>query len=70
MHIVAEFDNIEFTKQHIHDLLKRGVYVVPVERHSLTKGNHINQIIMGYAGLTEDDFISGLNLLKKICAKP
>ena len=70
MHIVAEFDDIEFTEQHINDLLKCGVYVVPVERHSLTKGNHINQIIMGYAGLTEDDFINGFNLLKKICAKP
>ena len=66
MHVVAEFDNVEFTEQRINKLLDSGVYVVPVERHSLTKGSHANQIIMGYAGLTRDDLMLGLYLLKKV----
>lgn len=70
MHIVAEFDNVEFTEQRINELLNSGVYVVPVERHSLTKGSHANQIIMGYAGLTRDDLIFGLDILKKAISVP
>jgi GntR family transcriptional regulator/MocR family aminotransferase len=66
MHIVAEFDNVEFTEQRINKLLDLGVYVVPVERHSLTKGSHTNQIIMGYAGLTRDDLVFGLERLKTV----
>ncbi|MGI6733668.1 MAG: PLP-dependent aminotransferase family protein [Anaerovoracaceae bacterium] len=66
MHVVAEFDNVAFTEQRINKLLDAGVYVVPVERHSLTKGSHANQIIMGYAGLTREDLMSGLDILKKV----
>ena len=66
MHIVASFDHVEFTEQRIRKLLESGVYIVPVERHSLTKGNHVNQIIMGYAGLSRDDFVFGLDRLQEI----
>ena len=66
MHIVAEFEGAVFSEEQIRKLLQAGVYVVPVERHSLTKGNHRNQIILGYASLTEEDMIRGLNILKKI----
>ena len=66
MHIVAEFEGTEISEEQIRNLLQAGVYVVPVERHSLTKGNHCNQIILGYASLTEEDMIRGLNILKEI----
>ncbi len=64
MHIVAEFDNISFSKECIDRLLTSGLYVVPVERHSLTKGTHKNQIILGYAGLTKHKMEVGLKQLR------
>jgi GntR family transcriptional regulator/MocR family aminotransferase len=66
MHIVAEFEGAVFSEEQIRKLLQAGVYVVPVERHSLTKGDHRNQIILGYASLTEEDMKRGLDILKEI----
>lgn len=66
MHIVAEFENAVFSEKQVSKLLAYGIYVVPVERHSIKKGSHANQIILGYAGLTKDDFIRGLSILKEI----
>ncbi len=64
MHVVAEFEGAAFTGERIRRLLQSGVYVAPVENHSLTKGNHAHQIILGYAGLTTDAMARGLDLLK------
>jgi len=64
MHVVAEFENAVFTDERIRRLLQAGVYVVPVESHSLTKGTHTNQIILGYAGLQKEAMVRGLDLLK------
>jgi len=64
MHVVAEFEDTVFTEERIRRLLQAGVYVVPVENHSLIKGSHSNQIILGYAGLTRDAMVRGLDLIK------
>lgn len=64
MHIVAEFDGVTFSEERVRRLLSAGVYIVPVERHSQTKGNHENQIILGYAGLEESSLLHGLQLIK------
>jgi GntR family transcriptional regulator/MocR family aminotransferase len=64
MHIVAEFEDIVFTEEIIQHLLKCGIYVVPVEKHSILKGNHSNQIILGYAQLDYEDMVKGLEILK------
>lgn len=67
MHIVVSFDNIFFTEELIKKLLEEGVYLVPVERHALTNGNHLNQIILGYASLTEEEMRTGIKKLKESC---
>ncbi len=64
MHVVAEFEGIDFTEERIRRLLRSGVYVVPVVNHSLMKGSHSNQIILGYAGLTRDAMARGLDLIR------
>lgn len=64
MHVVAEFKDTVFDPERIRRLLQAGVYVVPVEDHSLIKGSHTNQIILGYAGLTKDAMTRGLELIK------
>ncbi|MBR5533533.1 MAG: PLP-dependent aminotransferase family protein [Ruminiclostridium sp.] len=66
MHVVAEFENVIFTEEAIRKLLKAGIYVVPVERHSIIEGTHQNQIILGYASLTKEDIARGLDILKEI----
>ncbi len=65
MHVVAEFEGVIFSEEVIQKLLKAGVYVVPVERHSLIEGKHGSQIILGYAGLKKEDMIRGLDILKE-----
>lgn len=64
MHVVTEFDGVTFSEERIRRLFQSGIYIVPVENHSLTKGNHTNQIILGYAGLTREAMSHGLALLK------
>lgn len=64
MHIVAEFDGVKFSEERVRRLLSAGVYIVPVERHSQIKGNHENQVILGYAGLARDSLLQGLDLIK------
>lgn len=65
MHIAAEFKNTIFTPELIQHLLNCGVYIVPVEKHSITKGLHQNQIILGYAQLTYEEMERGLMILKQ-----
>lgn len=64
MHVVAEFENITFTPEKIRQLYESGIYVVPVEKHSIVKGKHQNQIIIGYAQLTNEEMEKGLEILK------
>lgn len=64
MHIVAEFDGVKFTEERVRRLLSAGVYIVPVEEHSQRKGNHENQVILGYAGLERASLLQGLDLIK------
>jgi GntR family transcriptional regulator/MocR family aminotransferase len=66
MHIVAEFDTIEFSKELISQIRQAGVYIVPVEKHAIEKGSHANQIILGYAQLNEEEIKRGLLIIKKI----
>ncbi len=64
MHVVAEFENITFTPERIQRLYESGIYVVPLEKHSIVKGIHQNQIILGYAQLTKEEMEKGLDILK------
>lgn len=66
MHIVAEFDTIEFSKELIGQIRQAGVYIVPIEKHAIKKGNHTNQIILGYAQLNEEEIKRGLLIIKKV----
>jgi GntR family transcriptional regulator/MocR family aminotransferase len=64
MHVVAEFEGGNFTLDRIQRLQESGIYVVPVEKHSMTKGTHQNQIILGYAQLSDEEMEKGLKILK------
>lgn len=64
MHLVVEFRNVSFTEEIIRNLLQSGVYIVPVENHSLIKEQHTHQIILGYAGLQNEKIIQGFDVIK------
>lgn len=65
MHIVGEFENTDFTAELVQHLLEKGVYIVPVEKHSIIKGKHRNQIILGFAQLSYDEMEKGIKILKE-----
>ncbi len=67
MHLIADFPGVSFPEERIRRLLRAGVYLVPVEQHSLTKGDHLGQVILGYASLSRQEMERGLALLKTEC---
>lgn len=64
MHMILDLSGIEFSPDLVQQIRDSGVYVVPVEEHSLMKGLHLNQIIMGYAHLTRQDMELGLQRIR------
>ena len=66
MHVVAEFLGVFFTAELVEKIEKAGVNVIPVEEHAMIKGNHHNQIILGYAHLDQAEIEEGLFRLKKV----
>ncbi|HBE77932.1 MAG TPA: PLP-dependent aminotransferase family protein [Firmicutes bacterium] len=66
MHVVAEFLGVTFTAELIQELEKARVNVIPVEEHAMVKGNHQNQMILGYAHLDEAEIAEGLLRLERI----
>lgn len=66
MHIVAEFAGVTFSQELIQDIKKAGVNVIPVENHSIIKGNHTGQIILGYAHLAQAEMERGIVKIKSV----
>lgn len=66
MHIVAGFDGVVFSPELMQRIQDAGVYIVPVENHSLIQGKHLDQVILGYAQLNQDEMAEGLSRLKRI----
>ena len=66
IHIVAEFSEVIFTPELIQRIEEAGVSVIPVENHTMVKGSHSNQIIIGYAHLSQEEMEEGLLRLKKV----
>ncbi len=59
MNIVAAFRDVLFTDEAVQELLRCGVYAVPVER----RGQRTNELILRYAGLTKDELLLGAERL-------
>ncbi|MEN6351197.1 MAG: PLP-dependent aminotransferase family protein [Syntrophomonas sp.] len=66
MHIVAGFDGVVFSPDLVRRIKDEGVYIVPAENHSVVKGRHLGQVILGYAQLNQDEMAEGLTRLKRI----
>jgi GntR family transcriptional regulator/MocR family aminotransferase len=64
MHLILELPGTEFTAETIRRIREEGVYIVPVEEHTIVKGRHMNQLILGYANLSRRDMEYGLQVIK------
>lgn len=64
MHIVAEFDSVTFSPDLINSLKKDGINLIPIEKHAIEKGKHMNQIILGFAHLSPSKLEEGILKLK------
>lgn len=66
LHLVAGFKEIEFHSKLLERLEDAGVRVHPVEEHSICKGLHQNEIILGYGNVTEAQIEEGIKRMKSV----
>ncbi|MEH6941697.1 PLP-dependent aminotransferase family protein [Bacillus sp. JJ722] len=69
LHLIAAFQNINFTPEKIENLEIFGVKVYPVEDHTIHKGHYKNYLILGYGHLTTDQIQEGVTRLYKAINK-
>lgn len=61
LHIVVEFPDIDVTDNSIMQSLEQaGVRVYPVEIHTVCKGEHRHEMILGYGNMTEGEIVEGV----------
>lgn len=68
MNLVAAFDGVDCTDALVRRMLQQGAYAVPVEQQAAVKGQHKNELILRYSGLTRDELALGAARLKAAIA--
>lgn len=63
MHLIAEFEKIEFTQNLLLKIEQFGVKVYPVEDHTIKKGIYNNRLIIGYGHLQKNKIELGVTRL-------
>jgi GntR family transcriptional regulator/MocR family aminotransferase len=63
LHFVAEFNNITFTPSLIRQIEQLGLSICTVEEHASIKGNHEQQVIIGFSHLTDEEMDQGIDNL-------
>jgi len=69
LHLVAQFQHVEFSQQLLTAIERAGVRVYPVEQHAINKGRHTDKIILGYSHLTHEQIEQGIKQLKKVLSE-
>jgi len=63
MHLIAELEDIHFSKELLFKIEQLGVKIYPVEDHSIEKGKNTNRIILGYGHLKKNEIEEGVTRL-------
>ncbi|MEN8906399.1 MAG: PLP-dependent aminotransferase family protein [Clostridiales bacterium] len=66
IHLVLNFKNFNFQEDFIKKLENNGLRVQTVEKHAINKGNHMNEILMGYGNLSDEEIIDGIKILREL----
>ncbi|MDA1669167.1 PLP-dependent aminotransferase family protein [Bacillus cereus] len=65
LHLIVEFNQVQFTKELLEKIQQLGVKVYPVEDHAIEKGKNHNRIIIGYGHLTTEEIKEGVSRLQR-----
>ncbi len=68
LYVMAEFRDLEFSRDILERLEKHGVRISPVEDSAIIKGRHRNKIILGYGNLSLNEIETGVKRLQEILA--
>nr|WP_106779264.1 PLP-dependent aminotransferase family protein [Lysinibacillus timonensis] len=68
LHLVIELDEYHFSEELLNWIEQCGVQVYSVEDHTIEKGKHSNQIILGYGHLTKEEIKEGVTRLHQAIA--
>lgn len=63
LHLVLQFPGMHFSQEFVNNCKKGGVFVTPVEYHSINKGLHFDKLLLGYGHLDADEINKGVLLL-------
>lgn len=66
IHLVAAFKDVIFDKEMLEKLEANGIKVPTVEEHTLEKGRYLNQILIGYGNLSDEDIIEGIRRIWEV----
>ena len=66
LHLIVEFNQVQFTKELLEKIQQLGVKVYPVEDHAIEKRKHYNRIIIGYGHLTTAEIKEGVSRLQRV----
>lgn len=66
MHLVAQWKEIIFTEEHLDKLRSQGLNIHSVSEYTVCRGQHLNQLIFGYANVEEKKITEGIRILKRI----
>lgn len=65
LHIVVQFPGMVFDQAFAHHCKEHGIYITPVEYHSIHKGLHLDKLLLGYGHLEADEIKKGIHLLQQ-----
>jgi GntR family transcriptional regulator/MocR family aminotransferase len=63
LHVAVDFPGMRFDETFGKVCLQRGIYVIPLERHCIVKGQHQSKLLLGYGHLEPDEIRNGIRLL-------
>lgn len=66
LHLAVTFPGRCFNEKFLEYCKKGGIFVTPAEYHSITKGTHIDKLILGYGHMDKGELKTGLTLLHKV----
>lgn len=65
LHLVARFDNCQFTDDFLETVERAGARFYPVETHAIQPGNHLNELLIGYGNVDVEQIEKGIEILEK-----
>jgi len=65
LHLIVEFDHIEFNDEVNKRLKEAGIVVYPVEMYAINKGRFKNRIMLGYGNVNEEQIVEGMKRMKE-----